>query len=279
MSYKIICDSCTDLTQDMKKDEHFKIASLKIEIDNYTIIDDETFDQKDFLKKVASSPNYPKSACPSPQEYIKLYESNDDIYVVTLSANLSGSYNSAVLAKNLYLEEHKNKNIEVFNSCSASAGQTLIAKKIYDLINEGYNFDKVVETVNKYISELNTMFVLETLETLRKAGRLSNIKAMLASALNIKPIMGSTDDGQIIKLDQARGINKALLMMCDLVKKDIGKDSTNKELAIAHCNNYERALFVRDELQKRIKFKDIIIVDTAGISSLYANDGGIIIAY
>ena len=124
---------------------------------------------------------------------------------------------------------------------------------------------------------MNTFFVLETLETLRKAGRLSGIKALVANTLNIKPIMGSTDEGTIQQLGQARGMKKALAKMVqDVVEKT--PDSENRILAISHCNCPERAQYVKECLEKSAKFKDIFIVDTAGISSMYANDGGVIIA-
>ena len=122
------------------------------------------------------------------------------------------------------------------------------------------------------------MFVLEDLENLRKNGRLSNIKALLANVLNIKPIMGSTPEGTIIQLDQTRGMKKALVKMAELAAEKAIRPE-EKILGVAHCNNYERAALVRDEIMKRAGFKDSIIVDTAGVSTLYANDGGIIISF
>ena len=108
MSYKIIVDSCGELSQEMKASGHFVTASLSIDVDDYHIIDDETFDQKVFLEKVAASPNCPKSSCPSPETYREAYCCKEEhVYAVTLSAELSGSYNSAVLGRNLYLEEYE----------------------------------------------------------------------------------------------------------------------------------------------------------------------------
>mgnify|MGYP001117996178 FL=1 len=277
MSYKIIGDSCTDLPKELKEDIHISLIPLSIQIEEENIIDDETFDQKSFLKKMKDSKECPKSSCPSPQAYMKEFDGAEDIYVVTLSAKLSGSYNSAELAKKLYLEEHPNRNIEVIDSKSASIGQTLIVMKIKELSEKGKNFSEISEAIRTFRDNLHTKFVLETLETLRKNGRLNNITAVLCSALNIKPIMGS-DDGMIIKLDQARGVERALIKMVKYVEEDV-KDAKKRILGIAHCNNYERALFIKDEIMKRIPFKNFFIAETKGISSLYANDGGIIIAY
>ena len=192
---------------------------------------------------------------------------------------LSHSYNSAVLAVNLYNEEHEDcgKQIYVFNSRSASIGETLIGMKVQEFEESGLSFDEVVKQTEEYIASMNTFFVLETLDTLRKAGRLSNLKALVASTLNIKPVMGSTDEGSIQQLGQARGMKRALTKMVEDVVAAT-KDCEHRILAISHCNCPERAQYVKACLEKLARFKKIVIVDTAGISSMYANDGGIIIA-
>ena len=277
MSYKIIVDSCGELTDEMKASGNFETATLEIDVQGYHIIDDETFDQAEFLKRVAASPEAPKSSCPSPECYMEGYHCGaDHVYAVTLSAELSGSYNSAVLGKNLYHEEYGEKDIYVFNSRSASIGETLIAMKIAECEEEGMEFDQIVETVEAYIDSQNTYFVLETLETLRKNGRLKGMKAVMATALNIKPVMGATPEGNIQQLGQARGIKKALAKLTDEVMKGM-KNPEEKKLAISHCNCRERAEYVRDMLKEKAAFKEILILDTAGISSMYAADGGIIV--
>ncbi len=139
------------------------------------------------------------------------------------------------------------------------------------------SFETVVETVERFIAGENTWFVLETLETLRKNGRLSNVKAMVANVLKIKPVMVSTPEGNIAQLDQARGINKALIKMVNYIA-ETAEDPENRILAIAHCNCRERAMMVRDALLEKMKVKDVFVLDTAGISTMYANDGGVIVA-
>ena len=276
MKYKIVVDSCCDLPKDLAKDEHFSFVPLTLMVDDFSIIDDETFDQADFLKKVRESKHCPKSACPSPERYMNEFKGeNVDVYVVTLSAELSGSYNSAQLGRNLSIEEGRTNNIHVFNSMSASCGEALIAMKIKELAEQGLPFDEVVTAVEEFTHLMKTYFVLESLETLRKNGRLTNLQAIIASALNIKPLM-SAEGGKIIKLDQARGIKKALAKMITLIKEKT-INGEEKILAISHCNCFERAEYVKAEILKLMNFKHIIIVDTAGVSSMYANEGGIIV--
>lgn len=277
MSYKIVVDSCGELPESCKKDGRFENVPLVLDIDGHQIVDDKTFDQADFLRRVAESPNCPKSSCPSPQRYMEAYASQAErVYAVTLSAELSGSYNSAELGKKLYVEEKGAKDIHVFNSRSASIGETLIGLKIQELEEEGNAFSEVIRKTEAYIEEQHTYFVLESLEALRKNGRLSNLKAFVANALNIKPVMGSTPEGNIQQLDQARGINRALKKMVEFIAKEV-VNPAEKILAISHCNCPERAVLVKEEVLKRIPVKDVIILDTAGVSSLYASDGGVIV--
>ena len=276
MSYKIIIDSCGEFIEEWKEDSRFESVPLTLNVGGEMIIDDETFDQESFIKKVAAFPECPKSACPSPERYMKAYDCDaDHIYAVTLSSELSGSYNSAVLGKNLLLEEHPEKKVYVFNSRSASVGETLIGMKIQECEENGLSFEETIEAVEAYIESQNTFFVLDDLETLRKNGRLSKVKSLVASALKIKPVMGSTPEGTICQLDQARGINKALVKMSqNIVEK--AENSQDKVLAISHCNCRERAELLKNALLEKISVKDVVILDTAGVSTMYANNGGVI---
>lgn len=278
MSYKIVVDSCGELPEKLKQDGRFESVPLEILVDDECIVDDETFNQAEFLKKVAASPNCPKSNCPSPERFLESFDCEaEHVYAVTLSSQLSGSYNSAQLGRNLYLEEKGEKSIHIFDSKSASVGETLIAMKIQEYEEAGFGFEEVIEKVDAFIADLNTSFVLETLETLRKNGRLSNVKAFVAGALNIKPVMGGTPEGTICQIGQARGIAKALeKMIADLIAKT--RNPQDKVLAIAHCNCPKRAEETAKKIESMAEFKEIFVIDTAGISSMYANDGGIIIA-
>lgn len=276
MSYKIVVDSCCELPEEYKKDSRFERVPLGLEIGDYHIPDDDNFDQADFLKRIAEYPGYAKSSCPSPERYMDAYNTQaENIYVVTLSAKLSGSYNSACLGKSLFTETYGEKNIHVIDSESASCGEMQIALKLMELEEDGFSFEEVVEKIEKFRDEIKTYFVLDNLETLRKNGRLTGVKALVASTLNIKPVMGS-DKGMIIQKFKTIGIKKALAKMADTVAEEV-KNTKDKVLAISHCNCPERAEAVRNMILAKVEFKKVIIVDTGGLSSLYANDGGIIV--
>lgn len=275
MSYKIVVDSCCELPVQYKEDARFQRVPLTLEIGDYEILDDETFDQKDFLQRVAAYPLCPKSSCPSPEKYREAYHDEaEEIYAITLSSHLSGSYNSAELGKSLYEEKYGAKKIHVIDSESASCGETQLAMKIVEYKEAGLSFEETVEKVEIFKRQMRTYFVLDNLETLRKNGRLSGVKALVASTLNIKPVMiGNL--GVIEQKGQAIGINKALAKMADNIVADV-ENPKERTLMITHCNCPERAQYVRRLMEKRASYRDVVIMDTAGISSMYANDGGVI---
>lgn len=276
MEYRIIIDSCGDLTPEMKADEHIVSVPLTLRVGDAEIIDDETFDQKDFLAKVAACEECPKSACPSPDSYLRACQDADRVYIVTLSSELSGSYNSALLAARMFEDEHPGGKCHVFNSRSASVGQTLIGLHIRDLEKMGASFEEVIAGTEAYIEQQHTYFVLDNLDTLRKNGRLSRIKAFMASALKIKPVMGSTPEGAIAQLDQTRGANKALKLMCTIAAKDVRPGSVRRA-AVAHCNCEERGVLVAEEIKRLLLIPEVIVVPAAGVTSMYANDGGVVL--
>lgn len=277
MSYKIVVDSCCELPEKFKKDSRFEIVPLTLIVgENYEKPDDESFNQREFLDAVAACPQCPKSACPSPEKYMEAYRSEaEHIYVITLSSHLSGSYNSAVLGKNLYHEAYGDKDIYVVDSHSASCGETQLAYRLMELEEEGLSFEEITEKIEQCVNGMNTYFVLDNLETLRKNGRLSGVKALVASTLNIKPLMAG-DNGVIVQLGQGIGMKKALARLVDAAVK-ASENSGDRRLMISHCNNAAAAESVRKNIEERIKIKDAVIMNTAGISSMYANDGGVIV--
>lgn len=277
MKYKIVVDSCCELPQELQEDERFEIVPLTLIVgDQYEREDDRDFNQREFLDAVAACPECPKSACPSPERYQKAYETTAErVYVVTLSSKLSGSHNSAVLGRRLYLEKQGEKDIYVVDSKSASCGETQIVYKLMELEEQGLSFSEITEQVEQFVRGMNTYFVLENLDTLRKNGRLSGVKALVASTLNIKPVMGA-DDGSIIQLGQGIGMKKALTKMADTAIEEAAEPE-RKRLMITHCSNPAAAECVRRYIEEKLHFKETLVLDTAGVSSMYANEGGVIV--
>lgn len=276
MSYKIVVDSCCEIPENLKEDERIEVVPLGLEVGDYQIQDDENFDQAEFLKRVAAYPKCPKSSCPSPEKFVEAFRTDADrIYCIALSSHLSGSYNSAMLARNLYLEQYGEKDIHVVDSESASGGETQLVLKLMELEEAGGSFEKNVNEIEAYRDTVHTYFVLDNLETLFKNGRLSAVKALVASTLSIKPVMGA-DHGTIIQKGQAIGMKKALGKMAEYAIAE-AVDSAKRRLIITHCNAPARAEQIKKMILDKAPFLECIIMDTHGISSLYANDGGVIV--
>lgn len=277
MRYKIVADSCCELPEKYRNNERIELVPLGLQIGDYHIIDDENFDQADFLRRVAESPTCAKSSCPSPERFCEAYRTDaEHIYVITISAKLSGTYNSAILGMNLYHEEYGEKKIHVIDSESASCGEAQIALQLMDLEEQGLSFEEIVEKIEKFRDELGIHFILDNLETLRKNGRLTGVKALVASTLNIKPLMGA-DKGEIVQKGQCIGMKKALSRLADMVVESV-KNREKNRLVITHCNALARAEMMRDLILAKAAFKECIIMDTRGLSTLYANEGGIIVS-
>lgn len=280
MSYKIVLDSCAELPPDYQSDSRYTKVPLELAIGDYRILDDETFDQADFLKRIAEYPLPAKSACPSPEQFQKAYEGDEEhVYVVTLSSHLSGSYNSAELGKKLYFDQHAGENdkkeIFVIDSWSACCGETQIGFKAAELEEKGLSYEEIKEKLLSYRNKLRTYFVLNNLETLRKNGRLSAVKSLVASTLSIKPVMSATE-GVIIQKGKAIGIKKALIKMVEFMQNEL-PDLAERRIMISHVNCPERAAYVSDLLQEKLGPKNILILNAGGVTSLYANDGGIVV--
>ena len=277
MSFKIIVDSCCDLTPAQLREECFLSVPLRIQVGSHTVVDDASFDQADLLWRMKECQSAPRTACPSPAQYLDAFDCGaDDVYVVTLSALLSGSHNAAAQARLLWLEEHPNARVHIFNSCSASAGEVLVALKIQELACSGMDFTTVVSHVSRYINEMETYFVLETLDNLKKNGRLTKTQALVTSTLKIKLLMGATPEGEICKRGQALSVKQALSKMVSLMAAD--PKHAGRRLAITHCNCLERAFYLKELALKQCRFEQVVISDTGGIATVYANDGGVVAA-
>lgn len=277
MGFKILCDSCTDFTPAMEADPCFVRVPLTIYVGEREFVDDGNIRQEELLRTMRESEAAARTACPAPEAYLSHFAAAEDIYIVTLSERLSGSYNAADQAVKCYQEEGGRHNVHIFNSRSASAGQVQAALKIRELAGSGMGFAEVVRQVEEYLDTMETMFVLESLENLRKNGRLTKVQALVTGSLRIKLLMGATPEGEITKLGQGFTEKQTLHKMVRRAAESAGH--AGKRLVISHCNCPERADYVSALAKQLCRFQEIIITAAGGISTVYANDGGIVIAY
>lgn len=281
MSYKIVTDSCCDYTPEMKTWSNLTPVPLILQIGDFKTADDASFDQEDFVKRMQAYHDAAKSACPSLESWMKAYDGEEEeVYVITITGKLSGTYNSALQAANLFEEETgKKKKIHVFDSKATSAKETIIALKIKELVDKGKSFEEVVEEVTDFIDDCGLYFVIGDLENLRKNGRLSNLQSTVLKALRVKLIMKETD-GDIDKLTQDISLNRAVLKMADIVIKQLaGTDTKNNYLVVTHCMNPQMGQMVYDRITAQYQFKDSCVMGMGGLNTLYTNVGGVLIGY
>ena len=277
----LIVDSGCDLTESLLNRLDVLLVNFKIDLGKgKEMIDDRSLNLLHLLDGMRSMKNPVKTGCPSPGEYADQMVKSEESFVVALSDKLSGSYNSALLARNMVLEAHPEKKIHVFDSKSASAGETCLAIRLRELIEKGLPFDEIVRRGTSFIEGMRTRFVLANLDNLMKNGRLSRVQLLLGSVLNIHPILSDDGNGEIVMNEKALGLKRALSRMASIAAEQMRAEGAPEVAVISHCNCEARALDLREKLLEQCaELKEITVVPTGGLSSVYANDGGIVLAY
>jgi DegV family protein with EDD domain len=277
MDTKIIVDSCVDFNSEVfGQEDYMERIPFKIIIDGEEIID-RNLDTSLLLEKMKNSKNKIITACPSPHEFLESFKKCKNNFVVTISGKLSGSHNSAMLASEMLKEELTDRFVHVFDCKTAVSGADLVVLMIKELIEKKMNNGQIVEQVNEYIDNMKTLFVLDRLDNLVKNGRISNTKAFVGSLLQITPIMAA-NDGEIVLKEQVRGKKKAFNRLIEIIGEE-SIDFKNKVLGIGHINAKEKAEKLKEEIKNKYNFKDIIIFEGGGLSTVYADDGGIVVCY
>ncbi|MCC8016805.1 MAG: DegV family EDD domain-containing protein [Clostridiales bacterium] len=286
MAYKIVVDSCCDLTEDMKKWDNLEIIPLILQIGDYVTEDDKDFDQNDFIRRVSESNVLAKSACPSPEAFAAACDDDKytDIYIITITDKLSGCYNSAVQGVELYKEEHGNeKNIHIFNSLSTSGTETIMAHKLKNAADSGMDFKDIVPMIEEYcVKNCGLYFCLESLDALKGNGRLFNLASNVIETLRVKLVCRRTEYGNISVAGKYLTEKIALAKLAGFVAKDTeGCDLTEKVCIISHVCCEEKADNVKKLIETLSGYssENIIILKASGLNSLYACKGGIIVSY
>lgn len=280
MKYRIVVDTSCDLQQEGESD--FTFVPFGIELGENSFQDDEKT-QLELIRLMNEEPEGAKTSCPSPAVFLKAFDCDADIiYVVTISSNLSGSYNSASIARRIFLEENPCKEIYIIDSLSASAGETAVAHFVKNAMESKMfqTAEELFQHALSYVKSLKTLFVLDDLSNLVKNGRMGKLAGMFASFLHIKPVLGDDGNGEIVLYKKSRGTKKAMKDLIEAIGER-GKELNLEEriLYISHCNAPQKALKVKELVESVFSFANIKIFETNGLSTVYAGDGGIVIAF
>jgi len=275
MKYTLVADSCCDLTNELRAEWEVKSVPLTLTLAEESFTDDENLDLPDFMTRMHTCKGRVGSAAPAPGKYAEAFGTGE-CFAVTLSSSLSGSYASAMSGKEI--AEEAGAKVHVFDSRSAAAAEVLLVLKIRKLIQQGIERSEIIQKVEHFIKEMSTFFVLDNIDNLYKNGRLNRITATLISTLHIRPIMGADREGNISLVSHVQGWKQVVKKLADTIEH-AGRDTTGQSLVITHCNNPTFADELKAEIERRYHFSEIIVLPTRGVSSLYANEKGIIIAF
>lgn len=279
VKYQLIVDSCCELTDDLKESLNAVSIPLKMIIGETEYVDDENLNIGEFMRVLKTVKVLPKSSCPSPGDYADAYLKSDADYIftVTLSSKLSGSYNSAIQGKKI--AEESGKKIHVFDSKSASACELLIALKIKELIDKGHSPDEIIAETDSFIAGSKIFFVLENTDNLVKNGRMNAFLGKALAMLNIRLILGSDGDGNIKLVSKVRGGSANAIAKLAETIADACRETKGKTLVITHCQNAAAAKSLVKTVKETCSFGQIVVQPTGGLSSMYADIGGVLAAF
>lgn len=277
MSKVIVVDTCAEISEEMAKKSIIKKVPFYIDIDNQYFLADDNVDIDKLILDMKESKTGVKTAAPSPESFYEAAKGYDEVYIVTISSKLSSSYNSAMIAKDMLKDEYDEVKVKVFDSKSASCGETLVVESIQKYLEENLSFDEICQKVEKNISEINTVFTLEDIGNLVKNGRVSKFKGLLASAFSIYPVSIGVD-GEINVKYNVRGLKSAIKKTIDTLG-ELTNNFNQKTLYVTHVKNEERAKLFVDMAMEKYNFKDFKIFESTALSTIYANKNGIIMAF
>lgn len=276
--FMLVVDSCCEVSKEMIGDIQTAFVPFSMTVDDKTFIDDESFETVPFIEAMKASSSCAKSGCPTPFDFVKNIDPEKETFIITISAALSACYESATMARQQVLEDNPDAKVYVFNSISAGPGEGLVFMKVKEGIEAGKSFEEIIETTEAYIKDMQTLFVLGSLDNMVKNGRMSKVAGTVASLLSIHPILMGDRNGEIDVVEKCLGRKKALNKLVESVGK-LGVSTKDKLAFVTHCNCPERGFDIKSKLEKLYDFKEVLINENRGLGTMYANDGGIIVSF
>ncbi|MGN0965284.1 DegV family protein [Dysosmobacter sp. HCP28S3_G4] len=280
MTYNIVCDSSCDLksTELQPGYLHLEVVPMQITVGDREYLDNESLNVPLLLEDMATEKSSAGTACPSPAAFARAFEKADCSVCFTISSNLSGTYNAAVLARDMVLEEHPEKKICVIDSRSTAGAMVLLTRKAQSLLEvEDPDFDKVCEELRMYQASLRTVFTLECFDNLIKNGRMRPLVGNLLHTLGIHVIADATPQGTIHVSGKARGEAKTYQAIVDLMRQS--KDCDGAEVVLSHCENLPGALKLKELILRELPVKDVTLVSCRGLTTFYAMEKGLIVGF
>ena len=273
---QIVTDSANDLPKELIEKHNILVVPLNIEIDGKNYVDGIDISHEEFYEKMKKSKGLPKTSQPSPQSFIDVFKEaksrSSQVLALHLSSRLSGTYNGAMLAKDIVGED-----IEIFDTLSGSMGTGLQILKAIKLFKEGLDIKEIIEQLKVYREEMKVIVYLEDLENAVKGGRVTRTKEVIANLLNLKPIV-HVDDGYVKVLKTIRGKKRAIKNLLTIMEES-KIDFSAKIIGITHCNTLDEAIKLKDQIIKKFNPLEVIVTTMGPVISTHAGIGGLLVCY
>lgn len=282
MTWNIVSDSSCDLRMSGFASDlvRFETVPLRLQVGEREFLDNDELEVPELLTAMAEEKSASSTACPSPAAFARAFEKGDKTVCFTISGNLSGTYNAAVMGREMALEEHPEKEICVIDSKATAGAMVLLIRKAKELMEAdpaGADFEGVCGQLRLYQAALRTCFTLENFDNLIKNGRMRPLVGTLLHSLGIHVIADATPQGTIHVADKARGETKTYKAITALMKAS--KDCAGAEVVISHCENLAGALKLKEQILADLPVKQVDILSCRGLTSFYAMEKGLIIGY
>lgn len=275
MKVKIISDSSSNLRSLEGVD--YTSVPLRIVTDEKEYVDDDTLNIVNMVEELSTYKGRSGTACPGVGDWLEAFGDADEIYCVTISSGLSGSYNAVMTAKKQFEEEHPDKKVYVVDSLSAGPEMKLIVEKLKEYVLAGENFDSICKKIEEYREKHTALiFCLESLKNLANNGRVNKAVAAISGIIGIRVVGDASEEGQIRPVDKARGTKKAIKLIVNIMKK---RGYKGDAVIIDHCLNIEAAKALKEEIISEFKEALVRIEETTGLCCFYAEKGGLMIGY
>lgn len=272
MKRKIVADSSCDIWELNGVD--FAVAPITISTDNKHYVDNQELDVHLMSEELAKYKGVSHTACPSVGSWLDCYEGYDEVFVVTLTGAMSGTYNSAMTAKGIYEEENENVKVHVFDSLSTGPEMRLLIEKLKEMIEEDLPFEEIVEKGQDYLKHSRLFFALKSLHNFAMNGRVSKTVASAIGVLNISIFATASEEGTIQQISKCRGEKKVVKSMIEHLE-DAGYHGG--KVRISHADNLKLAHNVRDKILELYPNADIIVYPMGGLCTYYAEIGGLLV--
>lgn len=272
MKRKIVADSSCDIWELNGVD--FAVAPMTISTDNKHYVDNQELDVRLMSEELAKYKGVSHTACPSVGSWLDCYEGYDEVFVVTLTGAMSGTYNSAMTAKGIYEEENDNVKVHVFNSLSTGPEMRLLIEKLKEMIEEDLPFEEIVEKGQDYLNHSRLFFALKSLHNFAMNGRVSKAVASAIGVLNISIFATASEEGTIQQISKCRGEKKVVKSMIEHLEN---AGYHGGKVRISHAENLKLAQNVRDKILEIYPNADIIIYPMGGLCTYYAEIGGLLV--